>query len=77
MTAVLSKAPNSSDSSFLEDEEYFKERLVQAQKALADFQEMKQDEGYISNGRQKWLNQQIDKKREEIKEMDEKLEAVA
>jgi len=76
VTALLEEDSKRKDTSFLEDEEYFKERLVRAQKALADYQEMKRDNEKLSDGRRRWINRQIDKKRSEIKKMDQKLEEI-
>lgn len=72
---IVEASGKSSDTNFLRDEQYYQERLVQAQKTLADYQEMKREEN-LSDGRRRWLNKQIDKKRSEIKKMDQKLEEI-
>lgn len=73
MAESIGRRAESSDTGFLSEGDYWKEILVHAQKTLADYQDIKREEE-LSGGRRRWLNNQIDKKREEIKKADSKLE---
>lgn len=75
------------ETTFLNDKQHIKTRINHLQKEMEDFKQIKrkkqkdeenlttgenEDEG-LNKGRRKWLNQQIEKNEEKIKELHQKL----